>query len=31
MKTRIKASLPTSFPYQESLAVLAARNVKLPP
>lgn len=31
MKTRIKLSPPTSFPYQESLAVLAARAVKLPP
>ena len=31
MKTRIKVSLPTSFPYQESLAMLAARTVKLPP
>ena len=31
MKTRIKLSLPTSFPYQESLAMLAARTVKLPP
>ena len=31
MKTRIKLSLPTSFPYQESLAMLAAHTVKLPP
>ncbi len=31
MVTRIKVSLPTSFPYQESLAGLAARTVKLPP
>ncbi|WP_448190062.1 IS1380 family transposase [Azospirillum sp. sgz301742] len=31
MVTRIKVSLPSSFPYQESLAVLAARTVKLPP
>ena len=31
MKTRIKLSLPTSFPYQESLAMLATRTVKLPP
>lgn len=31
MKTRIKLSLPTSFPYQESLAMLAARTAKLPP
>ncbi|WP_174436666.1 hypothetical protein [Azospirillum brasilense] len=31
MNTRIKVSLPTSFPYQESLAVLAAQTVKLPP
>ncbi|CCD03864.1 protein of unknown function (plasmid) [Azospirillum baldaniorum] len=31
MKTRIKLSLPTSFPYQESLTMLAARTVKPPP
>lgn len=31
INTRIMLSLPTSFPYQESLAVLAARTVKLPP
>jgi hypothetical protein len=31
MRTRIKLSLPTSFPYQESLAMLAARAAKLPP
>ncbi|MGE5488235.1 MAG: IS1380 family transposase [bacterium] len=31
MVTRIKVSLPTSFPYQESLAMLAARAAKLPP
>ena len=31
MVTRIKVSLPTSFPYQESLAMLAARATKLPP
>lgn len=31
MVTRIKVALPSSFPYQESLAVLAARTVKLPP
>ncbi|NUB27015.1 IS1380 family transposase [Azospirillum brasilense] len=31
MKTRIKLSLPTRFPYQESLTMLAARTVKLPP
>jgi len=31
MVTRIKLSLPTGFPYQESLALLAARTVKLPP
>jgi hypothetical protein len=31
MKTRIKLSLPTSFPYHESLAMLPARTVKLPP
>lgn len=27
----IRVSLPTSFPYQESLAMLAARAAKLPP
>ena len=31
MVTRIKISLPTSFPYQESLAMLVARTAKLPP
>ncbi len=29
--TRIKLSLPSSYPYQDSLALLAARMVKLPP
>lgn len=31
MKTRIKVSLPTNLPYQESLTTLTARTVKLPP
>ena len=31
MSTRIKVLLPTNFPYQESLAMLAARTAKLPP
>ncbi|MDW7597555.1 IS1380 family transposase, partial [Azospirillum brasilense] len=31
MVTRIKVSLPAGFPYQESLAMLAARTAKLPP
>ena len=31
MVTRIKVSMPSSFPYQESLAGLAARTVKRPP
>lgn len=30
VKPRIKLALPTSFPHQESLAMLAARTVKLP-
>lgn len=29
--SRIKVSLPTSFPYRQSLAMLAARTAKLPP
>jgi hypothetical protein len=31
MVTRIKVALPSAYPYQESLAVLAARAIKLPP
>jgi hypothetical protein len=31
MATRIKVALPSSYPYQESLALLAARTAKLPP
>lgn len=31
MVTRIKVALPSSYPYQEGLALLAARTVKLPP
>jgi len=31
MVTRIKVALPSSYPYQESLALLAARTAKLPP
>lgn len=31
MVTRIKVSLPTCFPYQESLAMLTARAAKWPP
>jgi hypothetical protein len=31
MLTRIKISLPSSFAYRQSLAMLAARAVKLPP
>lgn len=31
MVTRIKVFLPTSVPYRESLAMLAARAAKLPP
>lgn len=31
MVTRIKVSLPTGFPYRDSLAMLAARAIKLPP
>lgn len=29
--TRIKVALPSSYPYRESLALLAARTAKLPP
>jgi len=31
MVTRIKIALPSSYPYKESLALLAARTAKLPP
>jgi hypothetical protein len=31
MVTRIKVALPSAYPYQESLTVLAARAIKLPP
>ena len=31
MVTRIKVALPSAYTYQESLAVLAARAIKLPP
>jgi len=31
MVTRIKVALPSSYPYQESLALLAERTAKLPP
>ncbi|CCG42435.1 transposase (fragment) [Magnetospirillum molischianum DSM 120] len=31
MVTRIKVALPSSYPHQESLALLAARTAKLPP
>jgi hypothetical protein len=31
MVTRIKVALPSSYPYRESLALLAARAIKLPP
>lgn len=31
MVTRIKVALPSSYPYKESLALLAARTAKLPP
>jgi hypothetical protein len=31
MVTRIKVALPSSYPYRESLALLAARASKLPP
>jgi hypothetical protein len=31
MVTRIKVSLPSSYPYQESFALLAAHAVRLPP
>jgi hypothetical protein len=31
MVTRIKVALPSSYPYQENLAQLAARTAKLPP
>jgi hypothetical protein len=31
MVTRIKVALSSAYPYQESLAVLAARAIKLPP
>ena len=31
MVTRIKVALPTGYPYQESLALLAGRAAKLPP
>jgi hypothetical protein len=31
MVTRIKVALPSAYPYRESLAVLAARAIKLPP
>ena len=31
MATRIKLSLPSTFPYKESLAMLTARIVRLPP
>jgi hypothetical protein len=31
MVTRIKVALPSAYPYRESLALLAARAIKLPP
>jgi hypothetical protein len=31
MVTRIKIALPSAYPYRESLALLAARAIKLPP
>jgi hypothetical protein len=31
MVTRNKVSLPSSYPYQESFALLAAHAVRLPP
>jgi hypothetical protein len=31
MATRIKVALPSSYPYQDSLALLSARATKLPP
>jgi hypothetical protein len=31
LATRIKVALPSSYPYQDSLALLAARAAKLPP
>lgn len=31
MVTRIRVALPSSYPYQENLALLAARTAKLPP
>jgi hypothetical protein len=31
MVTRIKVSLPSSYPYKDSLALLASRAAKLPP
>jgi hypothetical protein len=31
MVTRVKVSLPATYPYRESLALLAARALKLPP
>ncbi|MFO1040051.1 MAG: IS1380 family transposase [Geminicoccaceae bacterium] len=31
LATRIKVALPSTYPYQDSLALLAARAIKLPP
>src|SRR6188472_3303126 len=31
MVTRIKVALPSAYPYRESLTLLAARAIKLPP
>ena len=31
MATRVKVALPSAYPYQDSLTLLAARAAKLPP